>query len=83
MADPKDLATLAVQIAGGDIEVVDLTSPLHADTPILQLPPEYGQTQPFRLRRSAATTTAAPPGTGTTSGLASTPVPIWMPRTTG
>jgi kynurenine formamidase len=49
MADPKDLATLAVQIAGGDIEVVDLTSPLHADTPILQLPPEYGQTQPFRL----------------------------------
>jgi kynurenine formamidase len=44
-----DLAEFAAQIAGGEIEVIDLTSPLHAGTPILQLPPEFGQTQPFTL----------------------------------
>lgn len=44
-----DLASLAARITDGSIEVVDLTSPLHARTPILQLPPEWGQTQPFQL----------------------------------
>src|ERR1700755_183143 len=44
-----DLAEFAAQIATGEIEVVDLTSPLHAGTPILQLPPQWGQTQPFEL----------------------------------
>ena len=44
-----DLAEFAAQILSGGIEVVDLTSPLHADTPILQLPPQWGQTQPFQL----------------------------------
>jgi kynurenine formamidase len=44
-----DLAALAARIIDGTIEVVDLTSPLHAETPILQLPPELGQTVPFQL----------------------------------
>jgi kynurenine formamidase len=44
-----DLASLAAQIIDGRVEVIDLTSPLRADTPILQLPPEFGQTVPFQL----------------------------------
>ena len=44
-----DLAEFAAQLLTGGIEVVDLTSPLHASTPILQLPPQWGQTQPFQL----------------------------------
>jgi kynurenine formamidase len=43
------LASLAARIIDGTIEVVDLTSPLHEGTPILQLPPEFGQTTPFQL----------------------------------
>src|SRR6201996_3642561 len=44
-----DLASLAAQILDGTVEVVDLTSPLHANTPFLQLPPQWGQTAPFSL----------------------------------
>ena len=44
-----DLAEFAAQLLAGGIEVIDLTSPLHASTPILQLPPQWGQTQPFQL----------------------------------
>ena len=44
-----DLASLAARIIDGTIEVIDLTSPLHAGTPILALPPEFGQTAPFQL----------------------------------
>jgi kynurenine formamidase len=44
-----DLTEFAAMIIDGSIEVVDLTSPLHPDTPILRLPPEWGQTQPFQL----------------------------------
>jgi kynurenine formamidase len=47
--DPTDLTALAARIIDGSIQVIDLTSPLNADTPILQLPPQWGQTQPFRL----------------------------------
>ncbi len=45
----SDLASLAARIIDGTIEVIDLTSPLHAGTPILALPPELGQTVPFQL----------------------------------
>ena len=45
----KDLSTLAAAIVDGSVEVVDLTSPLHAGTPTLQLPPEMGQTAKFEL----------------------------------
>ena len=44
-----DLASLAARIIDGTIEVIDLTSPLHSGTPILRLPPEFGQTVPFQL----------------------------------
>jgi kynurenine formamidase len=37
-------------IAGGTIRVVDLTQPLHAATPIIQLPPEFGESWPFRIQ---------------------------------
>ena len=43
------LAEFAAQLLAGEIEVIDLTSPLHSSTPILQLPPQWGQTQPFQL----------------------------------
>lgn len=44
-----DLLSLANDLASGKVEVVDLTSPLHSGTPILQLPPEMGQTATFQL----------------------------------
>jgi kynurenine formamidase len=43
------LDALASGIAGGSIEVVDLTAPLSSSTPILQLPPPFGNTVPFSL----------------------------------
>jgi kynurenine formamidase len=36
-------------LATGEIRVVDLSQPLSANTPILPLPPELGQSWPFRL----------------------------------
>jgi len=36
-------------LIGGAIEIVDLTAPLSRETPILELPPEFGQTQRFEL----------------------------------
>lgn len=44
-----DLNVLAAGIVDGSVAVIDLTSPLHAETPILGLPPEMGQTWPFQL----------------------------------
>jgi kynurenine formamidase len=43
------LTELLAGLADGSIEVVDLTAPLHSDTPILALPDQFGQTQPFQL----------------------------------
>ncbi|WP_157244858.1 cyclase family protein [Nonomuraea typhae] len=43
------LRTLVDAVRGGAIEVVDLTAPLSPETPILQLPPPFGNTIPFRL----------------------------------
>lgn len=45
----SDLAKLAAGIVDGSVKVIDLTSPLHAGTPILALPPEMGQTATFQL----------------------------------
>ncbi len=45
----SDLMQLATGLADGSVEVVDLTSPLHSGTPILGLPPEFGQTATFEL----------------------------------
>jgi kynurenine formamidase len=36
-------------LSSGTISVIDLTAPLSSETPILQLPPELGQTQRFEL----------------------------------
>jgi hypothetical protein len=36
-------------LTGGRIDVVDLTAPLSADTPVIQLPPPFAQTATFRL----------------------------------
>ena len=44
-----DLSGLAAALVDGSVEVIDLTSPLHSGTPILGLPPEFGQTATFQL----------------------------------
>lgn len=46
---PSVLAALVAGLRGGAIEVVDLTAPLSSSTPVLELPPEFGQTQVFEL----------------------------------
>lgn len=43
------LADLLAALAGGTVEVVDLTAPLSAQTPILTLPEPFGQTDRFAL----------------------------------
>ncbi len=43
------LAGLAGALASGVVQVVDLSQPLDPDTPVISLPPEFGQTQPFRV----------------------------------
>jgi kynurenine formamidase len=42
------LAQLLAAIGGGSVKVIDLTQTLGPSTPIIQLPPEFGQTSPFR-----------------------------------
>ena len=43
------LSSFIRAIASGTIDVIDLTAPLSSETPIIQLPPPFGQTQPFAL----------------------------------
>jgi kynurenine formamidase len=43
------LSALVSALSSGKVEVVDLTSPLSSDTPIIALPPEFGQTARFEL----------------------------------
>jgi kynurenine formamidase len=43
------LTRFAAALAKGSIRVIDLTRPLESATPILPLPPELGQSWPFRL----------------------------------
>src|SRR5439155_21011392 len=47
--DENVLARFAQALASGAIRVVDLTQPLEASTPIIQLPPEFGKSWPFRM----------------------------------
>ncbi|MEE6259021.1 cyclase family protein [Plantactinospora sonchi] len=44
------LQDLVTALATGRVEVVDLTAPLSAQTPILTLPEPFGQTLPFSLQ---------------------------------
>lgn len=43
------LSGFIAALSSGAITVVDLTAPLSRETPILELPPEFGQTQRFEL----------------------------------
>ena len=45
------LHQLVTSIASKKIRVVDLTSPLHDDTPVLQLPPQWNLHWPFSLEK--------------------------------
>jgi kynurenine formamidase len=49
MSPVSSLSNLAADLAIGAVEVVDLSAPLSDRTPILQLPPEFGQTATFEL----------------------------------
>lgn len=44
------LAGLLEGIARGTIRVVDLTQPLQESTPVIALPPEFGESLPFRMK---------------------------------
>ena len=43
------LSQLTTALTSGSVEVVDLTAPLSSETPLLELPPEFGQTAQFQL----------------------------------
>jgi kynurenine formamidase len=43
------LSDLTDALASGRVEIVDLTARLSAETPVIALPPEFGQTQTFTL----------------------------------
>ena len=43
------LTQFAQAVAAGTIRVIDLTQPLEASTAVIPLPPEFGQSWPFRL----------------------------------
>ncbi len=43
------LPALVDALRSGSVEVVDLTAPLSASTPVIQLPPQFGQTATFQL----------------------------------
>jgi kynurenine formamidase len=43
------VSTLAAALADGSVEVVDLSAPLSGETPLLVLPPQFGQTAAFEL----------------------------------
>jgi len=43
------LSDLTAGLASGSVGVIDLTAPLSSQTPLLELPPEFGQTAPFEF----------------------------------
>ncbi|MDN5851716.1 MAG: cyclase family protein [Actinomycetia bacterium] len=43
------LSDLTTALRSGAIEIVDLTAPLSSQTPVLELPPQFGQTAQFEL----------------------------------
>ena len=45
------LAGLVEALASGAVEVVDLAQPLEPSTPVISLPPQFGQSAPFRMER--------------------------------
>jgi kynurenine formamidase len=51
---PTVLTALTDALADGSVEVVDLTARLSSETPVIQLPPEFGQTARFELEEISA-----------------------------
>ena len=47
---PGLLDELAGALAAGSVLVVDLSQPLSAETPVIELPPQFGQSAPFAMR---------------------------------
>ncbi len=45
----QTLINLVTGISAGAIRIVDLTQPLHEHTPLLSIPPEFGQSWPFKI----------------------------------
>lgn len=45
----QTLLSLVADISAGSIRIVDLTQPLHGKTPLLSIPPEFGQSWPFKI----------------------------------
>ena len=43
------LSLLVQELNDGRIKVVDLTQPLHSGTPVISLPPQFGQSPPFSM----------------------------------
>ncbi len=43
------LAQLAQALSSGAVRVIDLAQPLDPNTPVISLPPQFGQSQPFRI----------------------------------
>ena len=43
------LKQFAQALTAGEIRVIDLSQPLDANTAVIQLPPEFGKSWPFRL----------------------------------
>ena len=54
------LTELVAAISSGAVEVIDLTAPLSAQTPILQLPEQFGQTARFGLHEISRYNAAGP-----------------------
>ena len=54
------LKALVDALSSGQVEVVDLTARLSNDTPIIALPPEFGQTQRFELEEISKYNEAGP-----------------------
>jgi kynurenine formamidase len=44
------LSSLLAAVAGGEVDIVDLTAPLSERTPVIQLPPPFANTTGFSLR---------------------------------
>jgi kynurenine formamidase len=54
------LSQFARALTSGTIRVIDLTQPLEAATPVIQLPPEFGKSWPFRLEEISRYDTRGP-----------------------
>lgn len=54
------LSELVAAVSSGAVEVIDLTAPLSAETPILRLPEQFGQTAKFALHEISRYDAAGP-----------------------